>query len=157
MGSSGIIWNHLDSFGIIWDLGVICDHLGSYVSISAHLWERLGSSRIIWDHLRIHLGSPAGAIWEETSEERHLESFWGGLSQLMRKHHPATACKTPPKSQYRCLFLKLSITKYCKWSGLDATLCPKCTQSTALVHTKRSRSMMNPELWKIHLHEVTPF
>ena len=36
-------------------------------------------------------------MWEETSEERHLEGFREGLPQLMRKHHSATVCKTSTK------------------------------------------------------------
>ncbi len=41
----------------------------------------------------MYLGSLGGALWKETSEERHLESFCEGLSQLLRKHHSATVFK----------------------------------------------------------------
>ena len=100
-GLCGIIWDHLKSFGFSWgSSGSTLDHVESSAIIWDHMFpsrlarDRLGSSWIIWHHLRIHLESPGGTIWEETSEERHLESIWEGTSQLMRKHHFATVCKT---------------------------------------------------------------
>ena len=95
MGSSGVNWNHLDSFGVHLEasglMWVTCDHLGSHVS-SRLTWDRLGSSWIIWGHLRIHWGSsgkPSGRR-HVNKGRRRLRRF----SQLLKKHHSANVCKT---------------------------------------------------------------
>ena len=72
----------------------ICDHLGSYVSISAHLGSSRISHRIIWEHLQINLGSLGATIWKDKLEDMQLEGFLGGCSQLMRKRYSAIVCKT---------------------------------------------------------------
>ena len=103
-GICGIIWNHLESFGFIWNsFGSIWDDVGSSAIIwdlcpSRLTWDRLGSSCISWDHLPIHLGAPGGTIWEETSEEGHLENFWGRYSFLKKTNHQTMAdeCSEQP-------------------------------------------------------------
>ena len=94
-----IMWDHLGWFGIIpihvgriWkhlrSCGVICDHLGPYVCISAHL----GSSGFILDHLGSfpdsfgiswgnHLG---GDIWRKASR--------GLLGRAFATHGEAVFC-----------------------------------------------------------------
>ena len=140
LGLCGIVWDHLESFGFMWvSSGSIWDHVGSSAIIWGHMcpsrltWDRLVSSWIRWDHPD-SFGPLGGTIWGETSEERHLEGFWEGLSQLIRKHHSATICKTSPQSQYRRLFSKVSIRKYCTWSGLDANHRPECTKHCACAY-----------------------
>ena len=140
----GIIWDHLESCELIWGpSGNICDHAGSSVIIWGHMCpcrltrDRLGSSWIIWDRFQIHSGSPGRTIWEVTSEEKHQEGFWEGLSHLMRKHLSATICK---------LSTEIAIS-FSFWKGIGCEPLPKMHKVLRSC-VENEWNITNPRLWK---------